>query len=742
MKLTEKIIKKKDGYYVQSEDGEKNLGGPYTTEDEAKKRLQQVHYFKNKTKKNEDLTAGYEITRPAIYSKFKKHVDAEYKHAFEVGTDEAWERFYKEVNKMANFWNKKIAEHNKGKKEIDQWDLIDPKQFLQHYDINESFEDWEKHYNHEKLSDNLKDKIVVKEFNLHMTSPHEEDIPGAVLVIPNAYQTLDGYTFDAAIGPIDENGEGVGFSSVKEAQDWLDKHKEEAILTSDRDGLKLRLPELDYLEDEREEVVEDMNDSTLTWKEIYDDVYRQGLNKSEKLERIAELLWRRGYKGKVFDAPEDAIATAMEMEEDMFGWYDPSVDEYDDLVSHLKRMYRVNNKVTEGAEGKREPGFEYVIYDYTDEDDKHCPIVAKRSTKTEAEYIATKWMGNMYGEEGKKKYKDRLLTFERVPKGKFEVGDNFYGPFDSDYNLKEDWGNLTLEEASIESGAKSVFDNLSFFKSELEKIGPEVEIDKRYHYGKYLCIFVGPFEEQDIDEAEEKVIALLENNGIDTKANDFSVYTYQETWTPEKWCYVKILEKRKPKQNKSFGSLEDEVARFEERIKKFARDDDVQYRADWYPRGAFFGNMYGVESKIQPTIYQNKGSTMDSVKFQFNGPKGDWKDKLPALRDKIENSLNSDFASLKDVVNVREGNDFISAQIKKPEDIKDESLVEVLQNKELYMKPTSFIVNNAMSRDVDRMFGDRIKNREVLEKNKIKYTIPYDGDLEYFLNRYKIKRIG
>ena len=50
--LVEKIVKKSDGYYVTSEDGKKNLGGPYDTEDKAKKRLQQVHYFKNK--KNED----------------------------------------------------------------------------------------------------------------------------------------------------------------------------------------------------------------------------------------------------------------------------------------------------------------------------------------------------------------------------------------------------------------------------------------------------------------------------------------------------------------------------------------------------------------------------------------------------------------------------------------------------------------------------------------------------------------
>jgi hypothetical protein len=39
------IKKVKDGYKVLSEKG-KNLGGPYKTEAEAKKRLQQVEYFK------------------------------------------------------------------------------------------------------------------------------------------------------------------------------------------------------------------------------------------------------------------------------------------------------------------------------------------------------------------------------------------------------------------------------------------------------------------------------------------------------------------------------------------------------------------------------------------------------------------------------------------------------------------------------------------------------------------------
>lgn len=44
------IVKRKDGYYVLSEKNKKNLGGPYKTKKEAKKRLQQVEYFKHKKK--------------------------------------------------------------------------------------------------------------------------------------------------------------------------------------------------------------------------------------------------------------------------------------------------------------------------------------------------------------------------------------------------------------------------------------------------------------------------------------------------------------------------------------------------------------------------------------------------------------------------------------------------------------------------------------------------------------------
>ena len=42
------IKKDKDGYRVLSEKTKKNLGGPYRTKAEAKKRLQQVEFFKRK----------------------------------------------------------------------------------------------------------------------------------------------------------------------------------------------------------------------------------------------------------------------------------------------------------------------------------------------------------------------------------------------------------------------------------------------------------------------------------------------------------------------------------------------------------------------------------------------------------------------------------------------------------------------------------------------------------------------
>lgn len=40
------IVHTPKGWVVKSADGSKNLGGPYASEAEAKKRLKQVEYFK------------------------------------------------------------------------------------------------------------------------------------------------------------------------------------------------------------------------------------------------------------------------------------------------------------------------------------------------------------------------------------------------------------------------------------------------------------------------------------------------------------------------------------------------------------------------------------------------------------------------------------------------------------------------------------------------------------------------
>ena len=41
------IVKRKAGYVVLSEKTRRNLGGPYKTRQEAKKRLRQVEFFKH-----------------------------------------------------------------------------------------------------------------------------------------------------------------------------------------------------------------------------------------------------------------------------------------------------------------------------------------------------------------------------------------------------------------------------------------------------------------------------------------------------------------------------------------------------------------------------------------------------------------------------------------------------------------------------------------------------------------------
>jgi len=72
--LVGKIVGRPGAYYVKSEEG-KNLGGPYKTREQAKKRLKQVHYFSHQKKstasvalsKKALLDKGMGIFQPAMY---------------------------------------------------------------------------------------------------------------------------------------------------------------------------------------------------------------------------------------------------------------------------------------------------------------------------------------------------------------------------------------------------------------------------------------------------------------------------------------------------------------------------------------------------------------------------------------------------------------------------------------------------------------------------------------------------
>lgn len=72
-----RIVKKEDGYYVVSEKG-KNLGGPYSTREEAEKRLRQVEYFKHKEAQLGGLTEDnlFQAELSQIYERIKEELQA------------------------------------------------------------------------------------------------------------------------------------------------------------------------------------------------------------------------------------------------------------------------------------------------------------------------------------------------------------------------------------------------------------------------------------------------------------------------------------------------------------------------------------------------------------------------------------------------------------------------------------------------------------------------------------------
>lgn len=120
----------------------------------------------------------------------------------------------------------------------------------------------------------------------------------------------------------------------------------------------------------------------------------------------------------------------------------------------------LDESLKEGAEGKRDPNWEYVIIDVTD--DEQAPVVGKRSTKVEADYAQIKGLN-------KKKFENRDLVVHKVPKGMFKIGDTYDTVhwddeyFEESLSLKESAGTEDLynwlKNHAFDSDSKEKFDS-------------------------------------------------------------------------------------------------------------------------------------------------------------------------------------------------------------------------------------------------------------------------------------------
>ena len=137
----------------------------------------------------------------------------------------------------------------------------------------------------------------------------------------------------------------------------------------------------------------------------------------------------------------------------------------------------------------------------------------------------------------------------------------------------------------------------------------------------------------------------------------------------------------------------------------------------------------------------------DDVLMEINMNPGQAYEMAEGFRDELQANIRANDKLEK--VAKRKGDDFVADDDPDYGIFKDmlkrlqqamskyESLEEALTHKDMADKKVTFVVNNALSREIDRTFGDRIIDRDVLEKNKIKYTIPYDNDLEQLARRIK-----
>lgn len=106
-----------------------------------------------------------------------------------------------------------------------------------------SREDADKHYPNRLKNGSLnesvdiRDSMVAKEFNYTLNyGGKSSDVSSAVIVIPDAVK-FDNKLSDLVIYAEDENGKVLNFSSVDEANDWINKYKDTANFHWERDEL-------------------------------------------------------------------------------------------------------------------------------------------------------------------------------------------------------------------------------------------------------------------------------------------------------------------------------------------------------------------------------------------------------------------------------------------------------------------------------------------------------------------------
>lgn len=398
--LVEKIVKKSDGYYVTSEDGKKNLGGPYDTEDKAKTRLQQVHYFKKK-KKNESL-------------------------------------------------NESVSERQK---------------------------------------ETILRNVEAIDWSYQMTSPENKEITCGLLVLPKAQRWQNGSVTDYPLNVEDENGRGVAFANKEEAQQWFDNHRDRLDVVETRDGIKLVV---------LEEVNEMLKESAET---ALDKIKQAGIEsdldpaslknlagtrfigmQSEDIESNVSRLAKAGAFSKAVAEIKFSAAKAKHNKTDL-AYIVRYVDGTESVYcgSFFDQAFHLCEKLVEGAEGKRVPGFEYIIFEL-DDNGEYAPIKAIRSTRVEAEYLCSKLRRDA-------DY-DTVYNYEKVPKGKFHVGDDFWGPFDDDYNkiesLKESnnswndsWRDNIPEDVYLRLGeCRNFYKDLPVMAAAMMKANPDKTADE------------------------------------------------------------------------------------------------------------------------------------------------------------------------------------------------------------------------------------------------------------------------